>query len=271
MSTTVLDPTASPAVPVRERQPATPIPLGRIVRVELRKMVDTRAGFWLLMAIGILSVLATGAAILFAPQAEQDFELYASSIGVPMSVILPMIAILSVTGEYTQRTGLSTYTMLPRRGRTIGAKLIAGLIVGVGGMFVALAVGALGNLLAGAVGGFDPVWNIEATEFAQIVLAQTIGMLTGFTLGALFRSSATAIVLYFVVTLVVPNLLFILANLQDWYGRIDPWVNLEVAKGELYDGVMTAENWAQLGTSGVIWLVVPFLVGLTLIMRSEVK
>ena len=49
--------------------------MGRIVGVELRKMFDTRAGFWLLASIGILSVLATGAAILFAPDADIDLQL----------------------------------------------------------------------------------------------------------------------------------------------------------------------------------------------------
>ena len=30
-------------------------------------MFDTRSGFWLMASIGILSVLATGAVIIFAP------------------------------------------------------------------------------------------------------------------------------------------------------------------------------------------------------------
>ncbi len=42
-----------------------PIPFSRLVSVELRKMFDTRSGFWLLACIGILATLATGAVILF--------------------------------------------------------------------------------------------------------------------------------------------------------------------------------------------------------------
>ena len=47
------------AVPAR-------IPLTRVVSVELRKMFDTRSGFWLMASIVISSLVATGAVILFA-------------------------------------------------------------------------------------------------------------------------------------------------------------------------------------------------------------
>jgi hypothetical protein len=39
--------------------PPAPIPLSRIVAVELRKSFDTRAGFWMLASIGLAALLAT--------------------------------------------------------------------------------------------------------------------------------------------------------------------------------------------------------------------
>ncbi len=272
MTATTVQPTTIPTTAApRERTVVPPIGMGRIVSVELRKMFDTRAGFWMLMSIAILSVLATGAAILFAPDADVEFELFASAIGVPMSVILPMIAILSVTGEYTQRTGLTTYTMVPRRGRTIAAKGIAAVLVGVVSMFVALGIGAVGNVVGSAIMGVDAVWNITATEFSLIVLAQVLGMTVGFMLGVLLRSSAAAIVTYFVYSLVLPGLLMLLAGVQSWFADLQPWVDFNLASSRLFDGTMTGEYWAQLGTSGLLWLVAPLAVGLALVMRSEVK
>ena len=50
-----------------------------------------------------------------------------------------------------------------------------------------------------------------------------------------------------------------------------PWLDFNWAQGELYDGHLTSTEWAQLGTSGLIWLVVPLIVGLVMVMRSEVK
>ena len=78
-----------------------PIPLSRIVSLELRKSFDTRSGFWLLASIGIASLLATIGVILFAAAEERTFSTFTLATGFPMAIILPMIAILSVTSEWS--------------------------------------------------------------------------------------------------------------------------------------------------------------------------
>ena len=69
-----------------------PIPLSRIVSVELRKMFDTRSGFWLMCSIGILSLLATASVLLFGSEAGLTYSSFAAAIGFPMAVVLPIIA-----------------------------------------------------------------------------------------------------------------------------------------------------------------------------------
>src|SRR3546814_12353952 len=98
--------------------------MSRIMWVELTKMFDTRSGFWLLASIGIVSLLATGAVILFAPDDELTYETFATAIGFPIAVILPIIALLSIPSEWSQRTGLTTFPLLPTRPRVINAHLI---------------------------------------------------------------------------------------------------------------------------------------------------
>src|SRR4051812_31003036 len=83
----------------RARATSARIPLTRIVGVELRKMFDTRSGFWLMASIVITSVLATAAIIVFAPHDQLTFDNFAAAVGAPMTVILPMIGILAVTSE----------------------------------------------------------------------------------------------------------------------------------------------------------------------------
>jgi hypothetical protein len=75
------------------------IPLSRIVTVELRKSFDTRSGWWLLAGIGIAALLTTGAVIAWAPASEFSYSQFTLAIGVPMTIILPIIAVLSVTAE----------------------------------------------------------------------------------------------------------------------------------------------------------------------------
>ena len=45
-----------------------------MLRVELRKMFDTRSGFWLMASILITNLLATAGVILFAPDSEQTYD-----------------------------------------------------------------------------------------------------------------------------------------------------------------------------------------------------
>ena len=247
------------------------IPLSRVVGVELRKMFDTRSGLWMMASIVILSVIATGAVIAFAPDDAIVFDNFAAAIGVPMAVILPMVAILSVTSEWSQRSGLTTFTLVPHRGRVIRAKVAAALIVGVVSMLVAYAVGALGNIVGAGITGTDPAWNLPADHLALIVLANVLGMLLGFTLGVLIRNSAGAIVTYFVYGFVLPPVLGLLAQSQGWFRDLQPWVDFNYAQGMLFNGEVSGHQWAQLGAATSIWLVAPLLVGLVLMSRSEVK
>ena len=90
-------------------------------------------------------VLATGAVLAFASESELTYDSFAGAIGVPMTILLPVVAILSVTGEWSQRAGLTTFTLVPHRGRVIRAKLVVTLAIGVASMAVALAIGALGT------------------------------------------------------------------------------------------------------------------------------
>ncbi|MDR7086347.1 hypothetical protein J2X11_001186 [Aeromicrobium panaciterrae] len=248
-----------------------PIPMTRLVSVELRKMFNTRSGFWLMASIGIAAVLATGATILFAPDSELNQNNFSAAIGVPMTIILPMIAILSVTSEWSQRSGLTTFTLVPRRGRAIGAKVIATVGVGVVSMVIALAVGALGNVLGSAIAGVDTVWNLSFQEFLLIVLANVLGMMLGFMLGLVLRNSSAAIVGYFVVAFVLAGIFAALANFQDWFKDAWPWVDFNYAQGALYNGDMGGAEWAHLGVTSLTWLIIPTAIGLRLVMRSEVK
>jgi hypothetical protein len=249
----------------------TPIPFSRVVSVELRKMFDTRSGFWLMMSVAITATLATGAVILWAPDSELTYDTFAAAIGFPMSVILPMVAILSVTSEWSQRSGLTTFTLLPHRGRVIGAKAVATVIVGVTSMIVAMAIGALGNIVGTAITGTPRVWDDSVQHLALIVLANVLGMLIGFTLGVVIRNSAGAIVGYFVFTLVLPTLSGLLAANAAWWHDAQAWVDFNFAQGALFNGEMAAKDWAHIATASGIWLVIPLAVGLTLLMRSEVK
>jgi hypothetical protein len=59
------------------------------------------------------------------------------------------------------------------------------------------------------------VWDLTVGHALTIVLGNLISLSVGTMLGMLLRSSAGALVMYFVVVLLVPNLLGRLAASQD--------------------------------------------------------
>ena len=246
-------------------------PFARIMRVELRKMFDTRSGFWLMASVVLLSLVATVATLVFVDSEDLTYEDFASAVGFPMTVILPIIAILAVSSEWSQRTALTTFTLVPHRGRVLAAKALVTVAIGVVSMLVAGAVGAVGNVVGSAIAGVDPAWNISVREFAQIVLANEIGMLMGLMLGIVVRSSPGAIVAYFVYSLVLPGASGALASVQSWWAENGPWFDLNWATMALFDQRLTGEMWAQLATSAVLWLAIPMALGTRALLRSEVK
>jgi len=247
------------------------IPLSRIVTTELRKMLDTRSGFWLMAGIGILSLLATAAVILFAPDNELTYSSFVAAIDIPMTLVLPMIAILSMTGEWSQRSGLTTFTLVPHRGRVIAAKAISCVGVGVVTIPLAFGIGALGNVAGTAIAGVDPVWDLTVTNLLTIVLANVLSLLVGFMLGVVIRSSAGALVAYCVYQFLLPTLALALAASQNWFRDLQPWVDFDHAQGALFDRALTAQQWAHLGVTAMIWLAIPLTVGLGSVMKAEVK
>jgi ABC-2 type transport system permease protein len=261
----------STAAPVTIDTTRPGVPLGRLVKLELRKMFDTRSGFWLMMSIAIVALIATIGCILFVPDEDLEFAVFGTAVGFPMALLLPVIAILSVTSEWSQRTGLITFTLVPDRVSVIVSKAIAAVIVGVTGMLIAFVIGALGNVIGAAVNGVDAVWDVQLTDYVLIVFANVLGLLVGFMLGVLIRNTPGAIVGYVVYSFLLPTVFGILAALQDWFKDLQPWVDFNSAQIPLFDGGPSGEGWAQLGTSGLIWLVIPLSVGIWALLRSEVK
>ena len=263
--------------PTVERQPvrAIPtrnIPLTRIIAVELRKSFDTRSGLWLLASIGIAALLTTGAVIAWAPETEFTDSGFTLAIGFPMSVILPVIAVLSVTAEWSQRSGLATFTLVPHRGRVLLAKAAGAVLVAAGATLVAFAVGALGNVVGTAVAGIPTVWDLDVADVGYFALGNTLLLLVGFTLGVLIRNSPGAVVAYMIYAFVIPGLLAFLAFNQAWFRDARPWIDPKYNQDALLQGGgLTGEQWTQLVVTSLVWIAVPLLVAVINVRRAEVK
>lgn len=246
------------------------VPMVRLVAVELRKLVNTRAGLWLVLSMGIISALITAAMLIWANSDDLALNNMFELMNIPTGFLLPVLAILLVTSEWGQRTGLVTFTLEPRRSRVVVAKLLTALIAAVGAVLVALAFGAIGTLLAGVLRA-DPAgsWNMTLAGLTNATLLQLFALLLGFAFGMLIRNSAAAIVLYFMV----PTVWSILAAIIPWVrDHLQQWADFSYAQAPLQSGSWAnGTEWAHLAVAGTIWLVVPLALGIWRLLRSEVK
>ena len=257
------------------------VPFSRLVSVEFRKMWDTRAGFWLLGITGGLLVLAMGITLLVVALDDDvrvSANAFAQIMTIPVSLLVPVLAISSITSEWSQRTGLVSFTLEPHRMRVVWAKYATVLILALATLALAVVLGAVGTLLSAAITGDDPVWNLEAGIFAWSVVQQLAYFTMAFAFGLVFLSTPASIAIYYVVSLLLPFMVYgTLYAFFDWAKDVIPWIDFGFAIGPYVgqspdpDAVTSATTLMQVIFTFAIWIVLPFLLGLRRVTRAELK
>ncbi|HYF73862.1 MAG TPA: ABC transporter permease [Nocardioides sp.] len=250
-----------------------PTPFGRLVRVELRKTWDTLAGFWLLLSTAALTalVMVIQLSVVVVQDIDVTYNDFLTSTNFSIAVLLPVLGIMLLTSEWSQRTAMVSFSLEPRRPLVILAKLVVGLILAAAAVVIALVLAALCNGLYGPLSGESATWDASVAQTSAFVLLQVIGMLTGFAFAALLLNTPAAIVIYMVYSFVLPGLFELGSALIGWFEDIRPWIDFNYAQGPLVDATMTGQDWAHFAVSGVLWLVLPLGIGVWRVLRAEVK
>ena len=236
--------------------------LGRLTLVELRKMTDTRAGFWLQLAIAALTVFVAVAVAIWGVGPDQQFGSLLGATIQPASILGPVVGVLLVSSEWSQRTAQITFGLVPRRGRVIGAKLLAGLAWCVLAFVLSVAMALIGAAVSGAEGAWDVSAGLVFQDFAYIV----INVLGGIAFGAALLASAPAIVLYFVL----PISWAIVGSLSFLEG-IAGWLDSSRTMDAMVNEVLSGEEWARVATTAALWVLLPLLIGTWRILKGEVR
>jgi ABC-2 type transport system permease protein len=241
------------------------VPLSRLVKVEMRKMIDTRAGMWLMIAIVAITGLITVIFFFASDEKDKTFTNYIGVMGTPQGFLLPVLGILLVTQEWSQRTGMVTFTLEPHRAKVLWAKVVAALVFGLLAVVLAFALASLFTAISGAP---DAWKNIGLDDLGKFALLQVSGVLQGLAFGLIFLNSAAAIVTYFVLPIAFSIVTSIWSALKD----VQPWIDLGTSQQPLFTGDnMSGEQWAQLLVGTLIWVALPFLAGLWRVLRAELK
>ncbi|MGI8730603.1 MAG: ABC transporter permease [Solirubrobacteraceae bacterium] len=259
MSATTLTSPIPMDLRVAHRRPA----LGRLVTVELRKILGTRAGFWMQVATVALTAIVVIGRLVSADAADRTFSDVLTVALKPAAVLLPVAGILLVTSEWSQRTGMITFALIPRRSRIVGAKLIAAVVLAFAMLAVCIGIAAAGVL--GASPDIDGVWTDATTLIAQSSVYIVGGMVTGVAFGMVLLASAPALVALFGLPSAWAALLFL-----PVFGDVGRWLDTGRSLSPMTQEVLTGTQWAQAGTSLALWMLLPLLIGTWRITRREI-
>ena len=246
-----------------DRAPSTPgpIPFSRLVRVEWTKATDTRAARWLLGIVGVSTVASMLAPILAPARFDQTLTGYLDASTIAPVILLPVVGILMLTGEWSHRSAMTTFTQEPRRLRVVAAKLVAALVLGSGAAVVSGAVAAVGVAVS-AASGRDIDGTLSVGDVAGFVVYLLLNVLGGVAFGALVHSSATAIAAYFALNPAVALLGTASTFVADWFDTSTTWT------------WVLDNEWAghvpQIAVSTVVWVIVPLVAGAARTLRRDI-
>lgn len=258
------------AVQTRRITAADTVGFGRLVAVELRKMVDTRAARWLALATLGLAVAAATLFMVFAPaEAGRGSTSLVMLIGIgafALEILLPVVAIVASASEWTNHVATVTYTVEPRRLRVLVATVVAEVIAA---LAFYLALGGLSVLIAGLGGaaGLQVDWTVTPSQVVWTGVVVVFYGLIGVTLGTMLMNTPAAIVTFFLV----PTLLQIGSSMSPRFGEIARAVDVNQTFGPLIGGMPSQLNGTHLAATIGFWLVIPLAIGALRLSRREIS
>jgi ABC-2 type transport system permease protein len=239
-----------------------------LVRVEIRKLLDTRASLWI-QAIVLLLCLAVTAAAFALPAEARSVQTFASYIGAVISLLMPVIAILSLTSEWANGSVVTSAVLIPRRWRTVGAKFVALTLFATAWTVVAFALASAATAIAaGTIDNTDQLWNLTTRDVFTFWLGIVLSTIMGAAFGAVFMDPAIGIVVY----LVLPVAWTVVGQLVESAADLAQWLDSSITYSHLLDGSMdAARDWWEVAASTAVWVLVPLVIGLVRLARREVK
>jgi ABC-type transport system involved in multi-copper enzyme maturation permease subunit len=181
-------------------------------------------------------------------------------------LLLPILGILLVTSEWSQRTALTTFALVPHRSRVLTAKVAAATVLALAGVVVTAVASAVGTLLTPVVTSGAAHWDVTVAQVGQVTAVEVAYVLMGVAFGMALLRSPAAIVLYFLL----PSLLAFVVTVAPALDWLREWFDLSTTTTPMYDGALHGNGWTHLAVSLAVWLVLPFVVGWLRIERGEI-
>jgi len=185
-----------------------------LVRAELRKLTTTRLWLWMLVLGLAMTGATTSAAIGFAEPGPLGLQTAAGQRTVfaqatATLVVVGILGIVAVTGEFAHQTATPTFLATPRRGRVVAAKLLTYAAAGLGYAAACTLVVLAVSLPWLAAKNVDVV--VSGSDLARtlggVAIEVALYAVLGVGVGCLMRNQIAAIVGFVVYIFVVGPIL----------------------------------------------------------------
>ncbi len=222
-----------------------------LVRSELRKIFSTRLWWGLLLGAIVYTAVQSGVTAGFAgvsqggQAATPGLEtaagirsVYAQALFTGSYILAMILGITGMTGEYRYQTITPTFLASPRRGRVVGAKMVAHLLVGAGYGLVALVTAlVVGGVVMAARGyglgyGADRLWP----SIVLAVAAVAIWTVLGIGIGTLIRNQVAAILIAVLITFLIEPIVSFALNAVGVGGAVE-WLPTNASAALMSPGV----------------------------------
>jgi ABC-2 type transport system permease protein len=244
---------------------ATAPTLSRLVLVELRKSTDTRAGRWLIGSLAAVAIAGVVLVLVFAKASDQEFGDFLFTAQLPVGLLLPVLGILSMTSEWSQRTALATFALVPVRTRVLTAKLLGLISLALALVAASVLTAVIATAIASANGGGH--WGSVAEIIARVMLFQCLAVLTGAGFGLALLNAPGALVAFFLLPSVLSAVVSLISVLQN----PATWLDLVTNTTHLLGDDLSAGVWGRMAVSVAVWGVLPLVVGGWRVVRRDVS
>lgn len=176
--------------------------------IDLRSYLDTR-GAAILLSLSVLAIIAFAAlggliqpAVM--PGGTSDVEFTFGVTSLPLSLIIPVIAVLMIAGEWSDLSIQNTFLQRPGRLGVLGSKILAALVVTLALVTLSIGLAAATTWIGGELMGDGAVFSsfegVLTTGLAVLAAALLIGLAMGILLQSTVLGLIAAIGLPFIIS-----------------------------------------------------------------------
>lgn len=260
-----------------------PVTFPRVVLAEWIKLWSLRSTYWTMAATLAAMVFI---AVVVGLTSRIDDQAVAAGFNGTMAiqmgytfaqVVVAVLGVLTITGEYSTGMIRSTLAAVPRRWPVLAAKsLIIAVVGGALGLLGVAAAWAASYPLLGAAGAADLADpEVQRIFWGTALYLAGVGLL-GLGVGAVVRHSAGAITLVLGILLMLSTFWQLLMMTSDWFTRLYPYLpsvageriaGPAVAPGGA-GGIQVLDPWAGFGVF-MVYVVFALAVAVLLLRRRD--